>query len=234
VDCLTEIASLPPADIPENYRPTMQLLLASFMQQLVTVIPPDVDLCKAFDDSSEEDCLFIKRLALFLSTYLKSFLPLFEQEQADGRIAHEELVVNALMYMVMVSQVNDEEIFKTCLEFWHHFSKELYTAEAQWKGMSTTTPSSSPFTYGAFGSSSSMTFGQMDSDSSSGGSSSNGGKRPKHIIYESVLHRLRIVMIDRMAKPEEVIIVEDDNGEIVREQTKDTEVIAQYKVGMTD
>ena len=27
-------------------------------------------------------------------------------------------------------------------------------------------------------------------------------------------------MIDRMAKPEEVIVVEDDNGEIVREMTK--------------
>jgi exportin-1 len=32
-----------------------------------------------------------------------------------------------------------------------------------------------------------------------------------------------------MAKPEEVIIVEDENGDIVREMTKDTEVIAQYK-----
>ena len=36
-------------------------------------------------------------------------------------------------------------------------------------------------------------------------------------------------MIDHMAKPEEVLIVEDENGAIVREQTKDTEVIAQYK-----
>jgi hypothetical protein len=36
-------------------------------------------------------------------------------------------------------------------------------------------------------------------------------------------------MIETMAKPEEVIIVEDDNGEIIRELTKDTEVIAQYK-----
>jgi exportin-1 len=35
--------------------------------------------------------------------------------------------------------------------------------------------------------------------------------------------------VDQMAKPEEVIVVEDENGEIVREQTKDTEVIAQYK-----
>ena len=36
-------------------------------------------------------------------------------------------------------------------------------------------------------------------------------------------------MIDHMAKPEEVIVVENDDGEIVRESTKDTEVIAQYK-----
>jgi hypothetical protein len=50
--------------------------------------------------------------------------------------------------------------------------------------------------------------------------------RAKHVTYEGVLHSLRILMIDNMAKPEEVIIVEDDNGEIVREQTKDTEVIA--------
>ena len=47
-------------------------------------------------------------------------------------------------------------------------------------------------------------------------------------IYEQILHDLRIVMIDHMAKPEEVIIVEDENGEIVREMTQDTAVIAQY------
>lgn len=52
---------------------------------------------------------------------------------------------------------------------------------------------------------------------------------PRLQMYHAVLHELRIVIIDHMAKPEEVIIVEDENGDIVREQTKDTEVIAQYK-----
>ena len=52
---------------------------------------------------------------------------------------------------------------------------------------------------------------------------------PRLAMFDSVLHNLRIVIIDKMAKPEEVIIVEDENGEIVREMTKDTEVIAQYK-----
>jgi exportin-1 len=36
-------------------------------------------------------------------------------------------------------------------------------------------------------------------------------------------------MIARMAKPEEVIVVEDDNGNIVRETMKDNDVLTQYK-----
>lgn len=32
-----------------------------------------------------------------------------------------------------------------------------------------------------------------------------------------------------MAKPEEVIVVEDENGNIVRETLKDSDVLAQYK-----
>ena len=37
-------------------------------------------------------------------------------------------------------------------------------------------------------------------------------------------------MITRMAKPEEVLIVEDENGNIVRETMKDSDVLLQYKV----
>lgn len=37
-------------------------------------------------------------------------------------------------------------------------------------------------------------------------------------------------MICRMAKPEEVLIVEDENGNIVRETMKDNDVLVQYKV----
>lgn len=36
-------------------------------------------------------------------------------------------------------------------------------------------------------------------------------------------------MISKMAKPEEVIVVEDENGNIVRETMKDTDVLARYK-----
>lgn len=49
-------------------------------------------------------------------------------------------------------------------------------------------------------------------------------------IYVSIMSKLRLLMICRMAKPEEVLIVEDENGNIVRETLKDNDVLVQYKV----
>lgn len=49
-------------------------------------------------------------------------------------------------------------------------------------------------------------------------------------LYSAPLSKLRTLMICRMAKPEEVLIVEDENGNIVRETMKDNDVLVQYKV----
>jgi exportin-1 len=49
-------------------------------------------------------------------------------------------------------------------------------------------------------------------------------------LYSASLSKLRMLMICRMAKPEEVLIVEDENGNIVRETMKDNDVLVQYKV----
>lgn len=48
-------------------------------------------------------------------------------------------------------------------------------------------------------------------------------------MYANILSMLRDLMISRMARPEEVIVVEDENGSIVRETMKDVDVLAQYK-----
>ena len=197
------------------------------------------------------------RLALLLGTYLKSYLPYFDNPQAAvdstgtvPALQHEAVVVEALVYMVRISAVEDEDIFKTCLEFWVHFTKELYSAEVSWKSASS---GSGMLSSGgsAYGSTADM-MGMGGSGGGIGGADGNGmgGTSPfpnihsmsmnsnnsnnnisaahlgraKHLIFEPVLHQLRVIMIDHMAKPEEVIIVEDDNGEIVREMTKDTEV----------
>lgn len=44
-----------------------------------------------------------------------------------------------------------------------------------------------------------------------------------------MLTQLRYIVIGRMAKPEEVLVVENDQGEVVREFMKDTDSMTLYK-----
>lgn len=47
--------------------------------------------------------------------------------------------------------------------------------------------------------------------------------------YKEVLSNLRVVMIENMVRPEEVLIVENDEGEIVREFVKESDTVQLYK-----
>ena len=50
------------------------------------------------------------------------------------------------------------------------------------------------------------------------------------LIHLSLLViQVRLVMISRMAKPEEVLVIETEQGEVVREFMKDTDAINMYK-----
>ena len=48
--------------------------------------------------------------------------------------------------------------------------------------------------------------------------------------YGPVLSRVRFLLVSKMAKPEEVLVVENENGEAVREFMKDTDAIELYKL----
>ncbi|CAJ0566524.1 unnamed protein product, partial [Mesorhabditis spiculigera] len=54
-------------------------------------------------------------------------------------------------------------------------------------------------------------------------------EHPRRRLYKNHLSTLRCIMISRMAKPEEVLVVENDQGEVIRELVKDTDSITLYK-----
>ena len=70
-----------------------------------------------------------------------------------------------------------------------------------------------------------------------GGLSNQGAPNPSVLAnyplrkhkYNEVLSNLRVVMIEKMVRPEEVLIVENDEGEIVREFVKESDTIQLYK-----
>ena len=119
------------------------------------------------------------------------------------------------LYLIHISQIDDREIFKICLEYWTKLVQELYE-EMQQLPITDINP--------------------LITMNSSG--LSNGGAPHPSILanyplrkhkYSDVLHLLRQVMIEKMVKPEEVLIVENDEGEIVREFIKESDTIQLYK-----
>jgi exportin-1 len=70
-----------------------------------------------------------------------------------------------------------------------------------------------------------------------GGMSGSGAPNPSLLMnyplrkhkYNEVLSNLRVVMIEKMVRPEEVLIVENDEGEIVREFVKEGDTVQLYK-----
>ncbi|GBG24586.1 Exportin-1 [Hondaea fermentalgiana] len=187
--CLTEIASVR----DPNYDPVFNNMFVGVMQMLQRQLPPSTDIPREYETASDRECLFIRGLSLFFSSFFLNHLDICERQE------NTQNTITAMFYLVSISMVDEKEIFKICLEVWNKFAKDLY-----------------------------------ESDRRSGGSngmafmgSAQGSSRKT--MYATVLTRVRSVMISRMAKPEEVLIVEGDDGNIERETTKDTDAIAQYK-----
>lgn len=183
LSCLTEIAGL----TASNYEDQFVELLVQSMQQLESMLPLTTNIREAYAAGSDQEQAFIQNLALFLCTYLKEHGQLIERRGLDN------VFMSALRYLVLISEVEEVEIFKICLEFWNSLTENLYKL--------------APCSHSSLG-------------------SKGLGRKA---LYAEVLSSVRYIMISRMVKPEEVLVVENENGEVVREFLKDTDSINLYK-----
>ncbi|KXN82603.1 Exportin-1 [Leucoagaricus sp. SymC.cos] len=199
--CLAEIAAL---NVGPEYDPKFVILFAMVMTSVNRMIPPSTNIAQAYAEAGDNGQELVLNLALFLSNFLSNHLRAIETEQ------NRDVLLNAHLYMVKVSQVDEREIFKICLEYWLKLVAELYE-EIQ------TLPIGE----------SSMLMG-LSLGGSNGQNMLNGMSLRKN-IYSDVLSNLRLVVIEKMVKPEEVLIVENEEGEIVREFMKESDTIVLYK-----
>ncbi|KAJ3088258.1 Karyopherin transporter [Quaeritorhiza haematococci] len=198
--CLTEIGGL---QVGPEYNNKFVVLFNMVMQSVNNMIPVGTDLANIYENSTDDDQQFVQNLALFLTNFLGVHLKIVEQH------GNREFLLNAHVYLIRISQVREREIFKICLEYWAKLVAELYD-EIQ----------SLP----------NVEIPLLNLGVSGSGGAGSGAIPPlrKH-IYAEILSNLRVVMIERMVKPEEVLIVENDEGEIVREFVKESDTITLYK-----
>ncbi|XP_039253887.1 exportin-1-like [Styela clava] len=188
--CLTEIAGVN----VQKYEEEFTKLFSLTMTQLKQMLPTTINMKSAYASGSNDDQNFIQNLALFLCIFFKEHVALVEKKSEL-----HSLLLDGLEYLVLISEVEETEIFKICLEYWNQISADLYRG--------------SPFSAGT-------SIPIMGSDSN---------MALRRQIYLPLLSKVRLVMISRMAKPEEVLVVENEQGEVVREFMKDTDSINLYK-----
>nr|KAJ0192856.1 hypothetical protein LSAT_V11C800390030 [Lactuca sativa] len=206
LQCLTEVAAL---NFGDFYNLQYVKMYNIFMVQLQTVLPTTTNIPDAYLNGSSDEQAFIQNLALFFTSFYKFHIRVLESTQENTAA-----LLMGLEYLLSISYVDDTEVFKVCLDYWNSLVLELFEANH-----SLDNPAANA---NMMGLQMSMLPGMIDG---------HGTKLlQRRQLYAAPMSKLRLLMISRMAKPEEVLIVEDENGNIVRETLKDNDVLVQYKI----
>ncbi|KAG5219590.1 Exportin [Salix suchowensis] len=115
--CLAEIAAL---NVGPEYDPKFVILFAMVMTSVNRMIPPSTNIAQAYANAGDSGQELVLNLALFLCNFLSTHLRAVETE------SNRDVLLNAHLYMVKISQVDEREIFKICLEYWLKLVTELY------------------------------------------------------------------------------------------------------------
>ncbi|KAF5450891.1 hypothetical protein F2P56_031207 [Juglans regia] len=209
LQCLTEVAAL---NFGDFYNVQYVKMNSIFMVQLQAILPRTTNIPEAYAHGSSEEQAFIQNLALFFTSFYKFHIRVLETTQEN--IA---ALLMGLEYLISISYVDDTEVFKVCLDYWNSLVLELFEAEAHHNLDNPAVAAAN-----MMGLQMPLLPGIVD------------GLGPQLLqrrqLYAGPMSKLRMLMICRMAKPEEVLIVEDENGNIVRETMKDNDVLVQYKI----
>ena len=207
--------------------------------QLPPMPAPASGLVQLYADGDDSVQEYVRYLAGFLSSFLRYHVASLERAVAASGGSEEEdkrgrgavqLLCQALHTLIQCSSVDDMVIFKIALEAFQHLVQHLYDQCRTHRqpphvnnhhNNSGTTPLSHTNAL--------LHLHQPASTSTTPGSSSTSLLPPRLSFYAPLLHQLRLTLISHMAKPEEVLICEDEHGQIVREVVKDSDAVNLYK-----
>lgn len=209
IQCLTEVFSL---HSPENEEKFI-IAFKEAMEQIYAIVPPDTNLKQSYKNANTNDQSFLQDLAMFLCTFLGNHLLPLERNESL-----RDLLMNSLFYLIELSRIEERELFKTCLDYWSSFVQSLFE-EIQDLPQNRLSPLmqlqyQGSFRRGAGGALDPSVLAQIPL---------------RQHIYANILSKLRLVIIENMARPEEVLVVTNDEGEVVREFVKESDTIQLYK-----
>lgn len=212
LQCLTTIIAIA---VPGNDQDKIQILTSfeNVLLNLSNVIPPATSGLKlTYASSNFQRQQLFQELAKYLTKFLRTYREKLEIDDGNRR----SLLITANEYLVQLSRIDEVEIFKNCMDYWHDLTSTLFL-EIQQFPISDMLPSLEiSFEMNGSGAMNPEILKQLP--------------LKKH-IYEHICSELRKVIItEKMVRPEEIIIVKDiDSGDVVRESVRDSDMLDLYQ-----
>ncbi|CCE64309.1 hypothetical protein TPHA_0H01010 [Tetrapisispora phaffii CBS 4417] len=165
------------------------------------LIQPDCDLSVIYNEFNISDQRFFRNFTIYLTTFLQNY-----REFCDENRSFDDLMIALHICLMKLSYINEKENFKIVLDYWHNFVADLYHEIQRLPIFDLATAASSGAVNPSFYKNFPLT---------------------KH-RYDDICSQLRVLIVEKMARPEEVFIVENDEGVIIREYMKDSDIIQTY------
>jgi len=215
VQCLNEIASM--TDGIQDFHAQFGALFNAVMlkvQQLPENAPQQLGTMSVNQRNFWET--FLNQLALLLTGFMKQNIGAIKSQQQN--------VLYSLQYLARITEGSNEETFKVCLEFWQSFAAQLYVDIVQKQSQG-----GPPLLINVTGPTGTKEPIVPSTQLPILGGDDRMASSDTLNMYNPVLSNVRAILIDRMAKPPEVTIKENEEGHIVRQEEEDTDEIALYK-----
>ncbi|QPG73167.1 Karyopherin transporter [Brettanomyces nanus] len=205
IKCLTEVSQL----VAPQYNQRFVQMFGLALQAINKAIPSGSDLRAIYRRAGTSEQQFLQDLAVFLVTFLGNHL-----QPLETPAVLRELLLGAHTYLIGLSRIEERELFKTCLDYWSQLVAGLYDEIRDLPRQLAQSP-----------------LQQLQYNPRVGAPDPSifEGRELRRNLYQDILSKLRLVVIENMARPEEVLIVENDEGEIVREFVKESDTIQLYK-----
>lgn len=202
--CLNEIACL--HEGVQQYQPQLIMCFQGVVEK-IQQLPENMPQAYAGLPGPQKIFweIFHNQVALLLTGFLKHNMAAME--------AQSNYMLPALQYLVRISMSPNEETFKICVEFWQTFSARIFLENKASEHSANQT--SMPLL--------------MDGVAN-GGVRQAETQKAKLALYAPIFGEVRQVLIQKMVKPPEVTIKENEEGHIVRAEEEDTDEVALYKM----
>lgn len=199
--------------------PNFQQSIIQHFQSILTIVNNNIlpttstlDLNEIYIQSTSQDQSFLQDWELFLCTFLTRHRTALENMISTDTPHYKEILLLSHQYVLQLSKIDDQEMFKTALDYWHDLVTALFI-EIEHFPFDQLSPFLQEVSLGS-GAINPLVLKKFPL---------------KRNIYSEVCSQLRSLIIDHMVKPEEIQITMTEDGEFIKEIFTETDNIQLYE-----